>query len=316
MARLRGPQGCPWDREQTLESLRAFLLEETHEVLEAIDRGDADALARRDRRSDLRRRIPRAGLRRCGTLHGRRLAARDHREADPPASAHLRSLRPAARHARPSATSSGNRSRRRNRPTPEAPVAAARRAPSLPSLLRAYEIGTRVAAVGFDWPRAADVVDKIEEEVAELRQAVDARGTRSAAKRRWATCSSRSPTSPASWASSRSRRCGRRTTKFTKRFTALEARVHDTGRTVREMTLDELEREWNAVKKTWRTTNDGTETTDEPRPEGPRPLGQTEVRRRYNTTRLSPSLRMETSKLIRSPSRRLAALKYDTTCRL
>ena len=44
MARLRGPQGCPWDREQTLESLRAFVLEETHEVLDAIDRGDADAL--------------------------------------------------------------------------------------------------------------------------------------------------------------------------------------------------------------------------------------------------------------------------------
>src|SRR5262245_64294675 len=44
MARLRGPEGCPWDRVQTLESLRAFLLEETHEVLDAIDRGDADAL--------------------------------------------------------------------------------------------------------------------------------------------------------------------------------------------------------------------------------------------------------------------------------
>src|SRR6476646_9000975 len=44
MARLRGPQCCPWDREQTLESLRGFLLEETHEVLDAIDRGDTDAL--------------------------------------------------------------------------------------------------------------------------------------------------------------------------------------------------------------------------------------------------------------------------------
>ena len=44
MARLRGPQGCPWDREQTLASLRPFVLEETHEVLEAIDRGDSDAL--------------------------------------------------------------------------------------------------------------------------------------------------------------------------------------------------------------------------------------------------------------------------------
>ena len=44
MARLRGPGGCPWDREQTIESLRSFVLEETYEVLDAIDRGDHDAL--------------------------------------------------------------------------------------------------------------------------------------------------------------------------------------------------------------------------------------------------------------------------------
>ncbi|HOC19241.1 MAG TPA: MazG nucleotide pyrophosphohydrolase domain-containing protein, partial [Vicinamibacterales bacterium] len=44
VARLRAPDGCPWDREQTLESLRAFVLEEAYEVLEAIDRGDRPAL--------------------------------------------------------------------------------------------------------------------------------------------------------------------------------------------------------------------------------------------------------------------------------
>ena len=44
MARLRGPGGCPWDREQTIASLRGFVLEETYEVLDAIDRGDHDAL--------------------------------------------------------------------------------------------------------------------------------------------------------------------------------------------------------------------------------------------------------------------------------
>src|SRR3954454_16306102 len=44
MARLRGPNGCPWDREQTIQSLRGFLLEETYEALDAIDRGDHKAL--------------------------------------------------------------------------------------------------------------------------------------------------------------------------------------------------------------------------------------------------------------------------------
>src|SRR5512140_955337 len=43
MSRLRGPDGCPWDREQTLASLRPYVLEETYEVLEAIDGGDPEA---------------------------------------------------------------------------------------------------------------------------------------------------------------------------------------------------------------------------------------------------------------------------------
>src|SRR5687767_1968945 len=44
MKRLRGPGGCPWDHEQTIQSLRGFVLEETYEVLDAIDRSDHDAL--------------------------------------------------------------------------------------------------------------------------------------------------------------------------------------------------------------------------------------------------------------------------------
>src|SRR6185436_11268232 len=44
MATLRGPDGCPWDREQTIDTLKPFLLEETYEVLEAIDKGDHTAL--------------------------------------------------------------------------------------------------------------------------------------------------------------------------------------------------------------------------------------------------------------------------------
>src|SRR5476651_810762 len=44
MATLRGPDGCPWDREQTIDTLKPFVLEETYEVLEAIDRHDHDGL--------------------------------------------------------------------------------------------------------------------------------------------------------------------------------------------------------------------------------------------------------------------------------
>src|SRR6267143_740421 len=51
MARLRGPGGCPWDREQSPESLRPYVIEEAYEVVEAIERGDPDAL--RDELGDL-----------------------------------------------------------------------------------------------------------------------------------------------------------------------------------------------------------------------------------------------------------------------
>ncbi|HJQ73189.1 MAG TPA: MazG nucleotide pyrophosphohydrolase domain-containing protein, partial [Actinomycetota bacterium] len=51
MARLRGPGGCPWDREQSHETLARDLLEESHELLDAIDRGDSDAI--RDELGDL-----------------------------------------------------------------------------------------------------------------------------------------------------------------------------------------------------------------------------------------------------------------------
>ena len=44
MARLRGENGCPWDREQTHQSIKPYFVEETYEVLEAIDEGDADKL--------------------------------------------------------------------------------------------------------------------------------------------------------------------------------------------------------------------------------------------------------------------------------
>src|SRR6266540_6608279 len=44
MATLRGPDGCPWDRDQTIDTLKPFVLEETYEVLDAIDRHDHDAL--------------------------------------------------------------------------------------------------------------------------------------------------------------------------------------------------------------------------------------------------------------------------------
>src|SRR5829696_8805415 len=171
MARLRGPQGCPWDREQTLESLRSFVLEETHEVLDAIDRGDTDAL--RGEIGDLI--FEGVFLAQIASDQGhftvadslKAIAAKlvrrhphifdpEGRPLDTPGQVHQQWEQIKARE---QADAGARRS----------VLAGVPRA--LPSLLRANEISTRVAAVGFEWEKAADVVTKIEEEVAELRRA-------------------------------------------------------------------------------------------------------------------------------------------------
>jgi ATP diphosphatase len=247
MARLRGPKGCPWDREQTLESLRAFLLEETHEVLDAIDRGDTSAL--RGEIGDL-------------IFEGVFLAqicadAGLFSVADSLDAINAKLIR---RHphifdpgGRPLETPTAVLQQWEQIKAKEQSDAGERRsvlrglARSLPSLLRAHEIGTRVAAVGFDWANSRDVVSKIEEEVAELRQAVAHEGTARTEEEMGDLLFS---------IANLSRKLGidpesalrKANEKFTARFEALEARLHAQGRSVHDATLEEMEAAWQAIK--------------------------------------------------------------------
>jgi nucleoside triphosphate diphosphatase len=125
---------------------------------------------------------------------------------------------------------------------------------SLPSLLRAYEIGTRVAAVGFDWARTEDVVDKIEEEVRELRAAVASEGAARSEEEMGDLLFS---------IANLSRKLGidpesalrKANEKFTRRFEALEESLHAKGTSVHGASLDDMEREWGAVKDAERSTD-------------------------------------------------------------
>lgn len=249
MARLRGPNGCPWDREQTLESLRAFLLEETHEVLEAIDRGDLDAL--RGEIGDLL--FEGVFLAQIATDEdrftitdsldaiARKLIRRHPHIFDP--------------QGRPLETPTEVHQQWEQIKAKEQAEAGERRSvlkglsKSLPALLRAYEIGTRLAAVGFDWARAEDVIAKIEEEVAELRRAADAEGARRTEEEMGdllfaiANLSRKLGIDPES-------ALRKANEKVTARFEAVEERLHAQGRSVHVATLEELEAAWQATKTT------------------------------------------------------------------
>jgi len=246
MRRLRGTGGCPWDREQTIQTLRPFVLEETYEVLEAIDRADHDALrgeigdllfegvflaqieadegrftvadALRDITAKLVRRHPHVfgstkGVSTAGQVleQWEQIKSREQKDAG-----HQRSVL---------------------RGLPKA----------LPSLLGAHEIGTRVAAVGFDWAKAEDVVDKIEEEVAELRRAVAGEARERIEEEMGdllfaiANLARKLGVEPES-------ALRKANHKFSARFEALERSFEAQGRSVHDASIEEMEAAWNRVK--------------------------------------------------------------------
>jgi len=246
MARLRGPNGCPWDRQQTIESLRGFVLEETYEVLDAIDRANHDAL--RGEIGDLL--FEGVFLAQVETDEGRFTVTdslrmicdkliRRHPHIFGPSGSHVRTPDQVVEQweqikAREQKDAGERRSLLRGVPG------------ALPSLLRAHEIGTRVAAVGFDWSMTTDVVDKIEEEVAELRHALAESPVRTEEEMgdllfSIANLARKLGIEPES-------ALRKANEKFSARFEALERALEARGRSIHEATLEEMEAEWQAVK--------------------------------------------------------------------
>ena len=246
MAKLRGPGGCPWDREQTLESLRPFVLEETYEVVEAIDRADHDGLRGeigdflfegvflaqveadegRFTVTDSLHHVNEKLIRRHPHIFG------DTAGVDTPGKVVEQWEKIKAREQQ----SAGQRT-----------SLLKGLARSLPSLLRAHEIGVRVAAVGFDWAKTEDVIGKIEEEVEEIRGAANEGRERTEEEMGDLLFSiAQLARQLGIDAESALRKAN---DKFTKRFEKLEAAFEATGRDIHGASLEEMERVWQEVKK-------------------------------------------------------------------
>jgi nucleoside triphosphate diphosphatase len=255
MRALRAPDGCPWDREQTLASLRPFVLEETYEVLEAIEEGSPAAL--REELGDY--------LYEAVFLAQISEESGDFSIADAIDAICDKLVR---RHPHVFARQSGDdsitstqvierwesmkaRERAAEGRDPVRPKTTLSGVPkTLPALLRAYEISARAAAVGFDWTRAEDVLDKIEEEVAEVRHEVEsgATGHLSRAEEEMgdllfaiANLSRKLGIEPEA-------ALRRANEKFTRRFDALEQSFAARGRSLQDATLPEMEDEWQRLK--------------------------------------------------------------------
>lgn len=266
MDTLRSKRGCPWDREQTHETLRPFLLEETYEALDAIDRGAIDELGG-ELGDVLFQCVFHAQL---GAEAGRfdigdavqsiidKLIGRHPHvftAAGRPLGASARG--PVAR-----TTKAVFEQWEALKAREQAARGVERRVLSgipraLPALVRAHEIGTRVAAIGFDWPRATDVLDKIDEEIRELRAASlegrarmqDELGDVLFSIANLARQLGLDPESALREAND----------KFTRRFATVEALVEARGSSVHQASLEELEAAWQTAKRASSSAAAGSE---------------------------------------------------------
>jgi ATP diphosphatase len=186
MARLRDPRrGCPWDREQTLRSIAPYTIEEAYEVADAIERGEPAKLC--DELGDLLFQVVfHARLAQeqgwfdfaavARGIHEKLTRRHPHVFEDATAAADVGQLSRVweEQKARERAAAAGQ--------GPEADHSALADVPrALPALKRAAKLGRRAARVGFDWESAAQVRDKVLEEVREIEEALaakaDAQGT-------------------------------------------------------------------------------------------------------------------------------------------
>lgn len=247
MDRLLAPDGCPWDREQTLETLRPFLIEETYEVLDALSRNDVPghceelgdllmqivfqaALRRQEGAFDidavvagisdkLERRHPHVFGDTTGVSTSAEVLAQweEIKKAEKAAAGHrkdrvLSGVKPA------------------------------------PALVRAQKIGNKAGKVGFDWPGWEGSFKKIEEEVEEVRVAAESKDPKAIHEEigdlLFAIVNvARKLNVDAEQALLDA------TQKFQRRFEVVEDRLRDRGKTPQTSNLEEMDSLWNDAKK-------------------------------------------------------------------
>src|SRR6266550_8245718 len=171
MARLRSPEGCPWDREQTFDTIKPYLLEETYEVMDAIDARDWEGLA--DELGDLLLQVvffsqmaQEAGHFEVAdaiqAINSKLIRRHPHVFGDGDAKTSDEVLR------------KWDEIKAGEKPASAKPKGLLAGVPrSLPALMEAGQISSKAAKAGFDWNNFGEVLEKLKEELAELERARD-----------------------------------------------------------------------------------------------------------------------------------------------
>ena len=190
MSRLRGSDGCPWDREQDFNSIRKYTLEETYEVLDAIERQDWPHL--KDELGDLLLQVLFYAQMASEATHftitdvidglNRKLIRRHPHVFGDSASAAAGNVAPSLKSKESTLTQvlrNWDEIKAAEKPATVGQTASRLDSVprSLPAMLEATKLGSRAAKCGFDWPEIEGLFAKLEEETSELREAISNSGS-------------------------------------------------------------------------------------------------------------------------------------------
>lgn len=246
MRRLRAPDGCPWDREQTHETLKSDLIEEAYEVIDAIESGNLSHLE--EELGDLLLQV---------VFHAQISQEGGHFEFSDVANAIVDKLERRHPHVFGEVTVSGSGEvlqnwdaiKKAEKAEGDKPASIVSGIPRhLPALQKAHQIQKRAARAGFDWEHIDDVFKKLHEEIDELKEAIsrdhehdirDELGDLLFSAVNVSRFLGHNP----------EELLNHNIKKFVRRFQGVEERVHASGRAFKEFTLEELDTLWEEAKR-------------------------------------------------------------------
>lgn len=244
MSTLRSENGCPWDKEQTRESLKPFLIEETYEVLDALDEGDPEKI--KEELGDLLFQI---------VFHCQIAKEKGEFDIDEVIKKIIDKM--IARHPHVFGEEKFETSEEvlkqweeRKREEGKLRESILEGIPKeLPSLLRAQRLQARAARVGFDWKRVEDVIEKLEEELHEFKVALKNNKNQKEIEDELGDIFFVLVNISRFVGVNPEDALRKTISKFISRFRYIEMKAKDTGKSLSDMTLEEMDALWNEAKQ-------------------------------------------------------------------